>query len=154
MDNRSAGQMLLCRIGGQLCVLPIEHVRETLRPLPIESLADSPPFVSGVSIVRGKPVPVVDAARLLGSVAGSPSRWITLALQGRDVVLAVDQVVGVIEAPSAQPVDLVAPLLSAVAADTLTAIGVLDAQLLLVLDTARLVPEKVWLAMENPGAQP
>ena len=43
-----------------LAALPLEHVVETMRPLPVEPLGDAPRFILGLSIVRGEPIPVVD----------------------------------------------------------------------------------------------
>jgi purine-binding chemotaxis protein CheW len=60
---------LLCRIGSSIGALALKDVRETMRPLPIEPLAGTPPFVLGLAIVRGFPTPVIDAARLLSPSA-------------------------------------------------------------------------------------
>jgi len=61
--------LLLFRIGGRLCALRLESVLETMRPLPVEPMAGTPPFVLGISIVRGVAMPVVDPARLFGTSA-------------------------------------------------------------------------------------
>jgi purine-binding chemotaxis protein CheW len=45
--------LLLFRSGGRLCALRLESVRETTRPLPIEPIAGTPPFVLGISVMRG-----------------------------------------------------------------------------------------------------
>ena len=44
------------------CALPLEHVSETMRPLPVEPIAGVISPVAGVAIIRGGPVPVVDVA--------------------------------------------------------------------------------------------
>ena len=108
-----------------------------MRPLPIEALAGVP-FVLGASIVRGAPVPVVDVAALLGLEAGEASRFVIVRAGGRRVALLVDAVMDVAalppEASAAMP-----PLLAGVS-EAATALGRLDRALLVVLDTARVVP--------------
>jgi purine-binding chemotaxis protein CheW len=143
MEEASAlGPSLLCRVRTWLCALPIEHVVETMRPLPIELVSGAPSFVLGVSILRGRPVPVVDAARLLGAEALSdPTRFVAVNVRGRSIALAVDSVVGVRSAKGA--LDRFPPLLQE--ASILSALGTLDAELLFVLRAARLVPEGDWI---------
>src|SRR5262245_5079449 len=93
-------QLLVCRVGSKLCALPLAPVLETMRPLPSEPLPGAPDFVSGVALIRGRPTPVGDARKLLGSESsGAPARFVTLtlgALRGaRVAALAVDAVVGI-----------------------------------------------------------
>jgi len=65
-EEAASTACLLCHVGSFVCALPVEHVVEIMRPLPIRHLEDVPPFVLGVALVRGAPAPVVDVARLLG----------------------------------------------------------------------------------------
>lgn len=128
---------LLCRIGDRLCAIPVTHVVETMRPLAIEPFASAPAFVRGTTIVRGRPMPVVDAARLLG--AESPiGRFVSLKV---GVVLAVEDVVGIRDIPSETQRDL-PPLLRDARADVIETIGARDAELLVVLRTMQLVPSE------------
>lgn len=69
---------LLCQVGESRVALPLVHIVETMRPMAIEPLPQMPPFVSGVAIIRGAPVPVVDGATLLGASPVAPGRWVTL----------------------------------------------------------------------------
>jgi purine-binding chemotaxis protein CheW len=122
-----------------------------MRPLAIEPLAAMPPFLLGVSVIRGAPVPIVDAGKLLGSTTPTrPRRVVTLKVGERLVGLAVDSVLGVhlIEVASLNEVP---PLLHRVGDDTVSAITQLDAELLLVLRSARIVPESVWAAIDSAG---
>ena len=142
---------LLCRVRDRLCSLPLEHVVETMRPLPVQSLAASPPFVSGVAIIRGVAVPVVDVGILLGTDSPpSPTRFVTIRTGDKQVALAVEEVLGVRELTMASAHELPA-LLSAAAADVVFAIGTLDTHLLFALQTARIVPDSVWQAIRNQG---
>jgi purine-binding chemotaxis protein CheW len=140
---------LICRQNTSLCALPLATVAETMRPLPIEPLAHAPPFVLGVSIIRGAPVPVVDTALLLGAAASAPpKRMITLKVDNRAIALAVDGVIG-LHSLSIDALGEIPPLLGQADTGTIAAISTLDAQLLLVLQSARIVPESVWTSMDS-----
>ena len=143
-DTPEAASFLVCRSNNCLCALPLMSVVETMRPLAIEPLAAMPPFVLGVSVIRGAPVPIVDTAKLLGSTAPSrPQRIVTLKIGERLVGLAVDSVLGV-RAIALASLKHVPPLLHQVGDDTVSTITRLDAELLLVLKSSRIVPESVW----------
>jgi chemotaxis signal transduction protein len=58
-------------VGARACAFPLHHVAETMRPLPIESVAGTPSFVRGVSVIRGVPTPVVDLKALLENSANT-----------------------------------------------------------------------------------
>lgn len=133
---------MICRVGGAICALPIESTVETFRPLATEAVFGAPPFVLGLAIVRGQPMPVVDLARLIGGAAGRPARFIVVNTGTRQVALAVDAVLGVREIAAAQTKGL-PPLIEDANAPAIAAVGALDRELLLVLQTARLLPEGV-----------
>lgn len=144
--------VVLCQVGAVVCALPLEHVSETLRPLPVEALAGTAPFVDGVSIIRGGPVPVVDLARLLGNVSAEPrTRLVVVKVGERSAALAVARVIGVRSLEAAAVIDL-PPLLSGASAEVISAIGSLDARLLLLLETSRMLPESSWASLEGAGA--
>jgi purine-binding chemotaxis protein CheW len=145
----SPGPSLLCRTGDRLLAVPVANVVETMRPLPVESFPGINRFVLGVSKIRGAVVPVIDVGGLTGDggiSAGVPGRFVTLAFDGRTVALAVDAVIGVRTLDDAILDDL-PPLLDSVDRENLSAIGILDAHLLVVLDSSHLVPESVWTSL-------
>jgi purine-binding chemotaxis protein CheW len=127
----------MVRVGSRLCALPLEHVAEVMRPLPIESVPDAASFVAGVSLVRGIPTPIVDLSVLLnGERECEPSRLVALRVGERRVGVLVDEVTHVRtldQLPDAPP------LLQEAAAATLSALERLDSELLYVLNTARIV---------------
>lgn len=141
--------MLVCQVGALRCALPLDTVEETMRPLPVKPLAGVPPFVRGVAVVRGQPTPVVDAAMLLGGETSSCARFVRVRAGSRPLILAVSTVTGVVNAPSS---DALPPLLARSGNEAIDAIGVLDAELLLVLRRARLIPDHVWASLD--GAAP
>ena len=125
-----------------------------MRPLPVEPLASTLPFVSGVAIIRGVPVPVVDAGALLGThEPPHPTRFVSLAVEGRTVALAVEGVVGVRELPAEALGDL-PPLLRDVGPEVVSAIGVLDAAFLVVLQVTRILPDSTWNALAAAQRDP
>jgi purine-binding chemotaxis protein CheW len=147
--DRSPSLAVLCRVGSRFCALPIEHVAETMRPLPLEPLAEMPAFVLGLSIIRGNATPVVHAGRLLGAgEAEPPTRFLTLRVGERPVALAVDAVVGVRDL-STRFLEGLPPLLHEAGAEVVSAIGTLDSELLLLLRSARVIPESVWTALQS-----
>ena len=66
------GQSLVFRADAHLAAIGLEHVTEVLRPLPVEPLAGVPPYVRGICVLRGRPVPVVDIGLLLGGGGAGP----------------------------------------------------------------------------------
>jgi purine-binding chemotaxis protein CheW len=116
-----------------------------MRPLPIESVAGTPGFVRGVSVIRGAPTPVIDVGALLENREPSTTygRLVTLKVGERRVAIGVDGVVGVRNLDSTESGEL-PPLLGGAAAAVIEAIGARDAQLLVVLRAASIVPDDVW----------
>lgn len=118
--------------------------------LAVEPFPGAPRIVRGLAVVRDVPSPVIEAARLLGSGEGPGRRWISLRAGGRQAILAVDEVLGVRPLPSDDCLPL-PPLLREAAPDVVAGLGRLDAELLLVLQSSRGLPEDVWAGLELPG---
>ncbi|MFI4940819.1 MAG: chemotaxis protein CheW [Burkholderiales bacterium] len=139
---------LVFRSDLRLCALPLGSVTETMRPLPIEPMPEMPVFLLGVSIIRGAIVPVVDVARLLGlSTYASHARFVTLKLGDRSVAFAVDDVIGIRRLAS-ETTAVIPPLLSAADAGVIDEMTTLDAELIVVLQAAHLIPDSVWEALD------
>lgn len=131
---------LVCRTGPHLCALPLENVVETMRPLPVERMARAPRFVRGLSIIRGAPLPIIDAGSLFGKSDNQPLRLVTVRVGDRLIALGVDSVLGVRSISGSESTAL-PPLLRDAEGDVVSAIGILDAELLLFLQTARILPD-------------
>jgi purine-binding chemotaxis protein CheW len=144
MEN---GQFLLCRIGTRIGALAICDIQETLRPLPVEPVPGAPPFVLGVAILRGSPTPVIDVQCLLNPAPSTIGRFIALRLGARSVALAVEAVLDVRSLPT-QMSSQVPRLLGEANATLVSALGSLDAELLVVLEASRLVPDTVWATID------
>lgn len=141
--ERPAGPSLVFRTKELFCALPLASVAEIMRPLRVKALEGMPPFVKGISTIRGAPVPVVDTGSLLDGGESFPKRLIALKIADRRVALAVDEVLGVRALPAETMQDL-PQLLQEAGGDVVEAIGAFDAELLLVLRGARIVPDSVW----------
>jgi len=125
-----------------------------MRPLAVEPLAGMPSFVSGVSIVRGVPTPVVDGARILGVTGPSnTTRFVALRIATRQVVIAVDAVLGV-SSVSREALGELPPLLRDASSDVIDGIGTLDTDLLVLLSGARIVPATVWALLDGGDSSP
>ncbi|MBZ5617409.1 MAG: chemotaxis protein CheW [Acidobacteriia bacterium] len=143
--SRSA---LLLRAGERTCALHLPDVLEIMHPLPVAAVASAPAFVEGLSMIRGAPTPVVSLASLLASPGGSATRFVVVRAGERRVALTVDEVLGVFELDPATLHAL--PPLVQTAAGAVEAVGALDAQLLLVLSSGRIVPDEVWQELALP----
>ena len=131
---------LVVSVGARSCAIPLSQVVETMRALPVEAIAGSPPYVLGVAIVRGAPIVVVSLAALVGSTGrAAPTRFVTVRAGARHVALAVDGVEGVAELDAAR-LAVMPPLLGDIA--TIESLGARDERLLVVLDGARLLPDE------------
>ena len=115
-----------------------------MRSLPIGPLAGVPPFVRGVSIIRGDAVPVVELGSVLGvPVPGVCTRFVLIRGGIGKIALAVESLLGVRVLNNSVCNDL-PPLASNACSEIIAAIGALDRQLLLVLQAGSIVPHEVW----------
>lgn len=148
MGTSDGTQVLMVTAGARACAIPLCHVAETMRPLAIETVAGTPSFVRGVAVIRGEPTPVIDLNALLGDGESGTryGRFVTIKVGARRVAIGVDGVAGVRDLDSSRLGEL-PPMLRDAAAGLVEAIGTRDAQLLVVLRTARMVPDDVWTAL-------
>ncbi|HSY27243.1 MAG TPA: chemotaxis protein CheW, partial [Burkholderiaceae bacterium] len=122
-----------------------------MRALPVEVLPNMPSFMSGVSMIRGSMVPVVNLAMLLGMATNrDASRYVTVRLNKRRVAFLVDSVDGVGQL-AADLFQQFPPLLGNADQSILAAVGTLDADLFLVLEASRVIPESVWQTLDLQG---
>ncbi|MEP7051404.1 MAG: chemotaxis protein CheW [Pseudomonadota bacterium] len=144
---------LLCHVGSFVCGLPLLHVIETMRPLALSPFEGMPPFVSGLSVIRGVPVPVVDLGRLLANERSAKrERWVLARAEGRQVALAVERVIGLCSLP-APALSALPSLLGEASAEFVSRVGSLDARLLIVLESARVLPESIRGGLPIGGAE-
>jgi purine-binding chemotaxis protein CheW len=136
---------LVFRAGSLLCALRLDEVIETMRPLATHPLAGTPAYVSGICIMRGVPTLVIDVARLLGGGTAEVARFVAVRTDRGPVAFATGQIAGV------RPVDGDAgarheALLGDAPARLIAAVGTIDTEPVLLLQSMRLVPDEVWAA--------
>ena len=148
-------QVFVVMAGARACALALHYVAEVMRPLPIQVIVGTPFFVRGVAVIRGAPTPVVDLKALLENSENNLSfgRFVTLRIDGRQVAIGVDSVVGLRNMDLAHFGEL-PPLLRDVNLDLIASVGSRDAQLLTVLRAALIVPESVWTSLTAAQTSP
>jgi purine-binding chemotaxis protein CheW len=122
-----------------------------MRPLPVEAVPGMPPFLLGLSIIRGSPVPVVELSQLIGVRTDAPNlRFVLLRLGERRVALAVNEVIGLHQLHT-NVLENLPPLLQNTNSELVTAVGVMDAQLLFILQVARVITDELWESLDRQG---
>lgn len=104
MTETATLRAVVFRVGGLICALPAESVREILAPLPATRIPGADPSVDGLVNVRGALLTVVDAHRLTGQPRPEGAEPATLVVEvgGRVCGLVVSQVLDFVELPSDQ----------------------------------------------------
>lgn len=134
---------VLLRSASRICALPLASVVEVMRPLPVRPVQGSPQFVSGVAVIRGSAIPVVDLQILLGCVSPArPARFVTLRAGDRHLALAVESVPGV-RPLSPSVFHALPPLLRGSETPVIGSLGALDSELLVLLQAGRILPEEL-----------
>jgi purine-binding chemotaxis protein CheW len=135
---------LVVRAAKATCAFPLAQVLETMRPLPIQSVANLPQFVLGVALVRGAPAPVVNLAAFFDAAAvADGARFVTVRGSKGAIAILVESVVGVVELKQGNFHEL-PTLFNQLRPEAIESIGRLDSELVVVLQSARLVPDSVW----------
>lgn len=150
----AAQSMLLVRAGEWIVALPITDIIETMRALPVRPIAGAPPFVRGVSIIRGAPLPVVDLSALMGGAQGDRGerggRYVTARAGARAIALHVDEVIGarVIDRATLSPTP---PLLSEALPEHAEKLFALDGEVIATLRAGRVLSKDVWSKLLSEG---
>lgn len=142
---------LVFRAGPLLCALRLDEVVETMRPLDTQPLAGTPPFVRGISVLRGVPTPVIDVARLLGGSQTQPERYVAVRTERGAVALATGPVIG-IRTVDANATGGHPALLGARSSQLVAGVATVGAEPLLLLQSMRAVPDEVWEAAAAAAA--
>jgi purine-binding chemotaxis protein CheW len=122
-----------------------------MRPCRVDRVEPAPAYLTGVAVIRGENVPVLDAALLLGAEASPVTRFVVLRVGERRVALAVGEVVGT-RALEMEELGELPPLLSG-SRELCARMGVLDGKLLEVLESGRLLDvAAAGMALDAPRA--
>jgi purine-binding chemotaxis protein CheW len=149
MGERAAvkRKAIIVGLNSCVCAVPLTHVIETMRPLPVEPISGVPSFVQGISIIRGIPTPVVDLGAILGTPGERAERFVTLRVGDKQVALSVNAVLGVRDLDAIMTMRELPPLLQRASKDVVETIGTLDEQVLMVLRAGWELPDEVWQTM-------
>lgn len=135
--------ILLVRSLRWYCAFPVATVRETCRPLPLQSVQGVPPFVRGVSVIRGVSTPVLHLGMMLSDEAYRPGqRFVNAVVSSRPVAFEVDEVLGVRRLSRTQ-LAATQPLVQGALTTRIDMLSVLDGELLAWLDTTKLVENEL-----------
>jgi purine-binding chemotaxis protein CheW len=145
--------LLTMQAGAHVVGVPAAQVRETMRPLPLEPLTGAPPYVLGLAVIRGKATPVIDVAALLSGEPAAPplhaGRFVTLRVAVRAIALSVDAIIA-LQAPGRAAFEALPPLWRGSRPPAVAELATVDRELLLVLETARLLPD-AWAGAHAGG---
>ncbi|GGN66072.1 hypothetical protein GCM10010112_28100 [Actinoplanes lobatus] len=136
---------LIFRAGPLFCALPLDEVAETMRPLETMPIAGTPPWVRGLTVLRGEPAPVLDVTRLLTGADGRIERYVAVRAGRGPVACATGPVLGVQEIRVSPP-EGPSALVTGVARALVAGVGTIGADPLLLLRDFRAVPDAVWEA--------
>jgi len=148
--RRAPATWLLCRAASHHFAIPMQHIVETMRMLPVEKVVGCPPIVCGFCVIRGAPTPVIDAALLFDVRPGQCERLVTVRTGTRTIALATEAVVGVWKMAEDELGDL-PPLLGD--AEAIAGLTTLDRHLVFLLRAARIIPDDVLDQLDAAGAQ-
>lgn len=143
---------LVFRAGPLYCALPLAEVVETMRPLTTRPLAGTPPYVRGLTVLRGAPTPVIDVTRLLTGVDGEIDRYVAVRAGRGPIACATGPVLGVREIDVAPP-EGPAALFTGVSKALIAAVGTVGTEPLLLLHSIAAVPDEVWEAAGGTPAE-
>lgn len=147
---------LIVKIGSKYAALRVLDTKEILRPLPLEAFANLPPFIRGLSLIRGMQTPVISLKEFLEGPHNESNHpndeikkliWVTLGVMDRPIAIEVDSIAGIFEI-SSEVLQNVPPLLAHAYSDSISSCGVLDHDLLLVLQLALFIPADVWQKLD------
>jgi purine-binding chemotaxis protein CheW len=140
--NGPGRKIVLFRIGGQECALPVEAVREILPMAALLRAPGQPSILEGFLNLRGTAVPVVRLDRLFDRSGGGPGPGTPLLLvrgAGGEAAFLVERAIGIASiAPGAlMPIDRHSSFNDCVEAET-----VVEGRTVAVLSADRLLLEK------------
>jgi|SRR4051794_39977495 purine-binding chemotaxis protein CheW len=145
IDHDATALSLVFRAGSLLCALMLDEVIETMRPLAVRPLAGTPPYVHGVTIMRGVPAPVIDIARLVAGEQADTARFVAVRTERGPVAFATGPVLG-IRTTAPDPAARHPVLLSGPSTPLIAGVGTVDAEPILLLQSMRVLPDEIWAA--------
>jgi hypothetical protein len=84
-------ELLIFEVAGSKFSVPLEHVEEVVPMATITGIPNSPPFLLGLTAVRGKVMAVIDAARRYGIGPALNSHLMVCLVRGNMTAIAIDR---------------------------------------------------------------
>jgi purine-binding chemotaxis protein CheW len=148
-SEQGGENVLVLKDGNIFLCIPARHTIEIMRPLPIRQLLNPPHCILGISIIRGKPTPVLDIFKLLNTESGNkPTRFVLIKSGEKELALAVAQVLYTTSIPLTVLNEL--PSVFREGNDTMIkSLAVADEQLGAMLDASKLMTKELLERMEG-----
>jgi purine-binding chemotaxis protein CheW len=84
-------ELLIFEVAGSRFSVPLEHVEEVVPMTTVTEIPNSPPFLLGLTAVRGKVMAVIDAARRYGLGPALNSHLMVCQVRGNMTAIAIDR---------------------------------------------------------------
>ena len=137
----AAVQLVTFRLGQECFGVPIGAVQEVVRLPEVTPIPEAPWFLEGVINLRGRIIPVMDLGRRL-RLPPRPrtraTRIVIVETGGRPLGLIVDAVLEVVRLPQVA-IEPPPPMISGIGVDYIVGVGKHRAQLLVLLDLAKVL---------------
>jgi purine-binding chemotaxis protein CheW len=137
-------QIVVFELGAEFFGVDISTVESIIKMQAITKMPHSPRFVEGVTNLRGKVLPVIDARKRFGMPAQEPdrkSRIIIISVDRREVGLIVDGVSEVLTI-NEQTIEQAPPLATTVESAFITGIAKINDRLVILLDPAQVLTDQ------------
>lgn len=127
---------ILFKMGAEYYGLPVESIKEIIKPMPTTRFPKSPPFVEGIIDLRGEVLPIVNLRKMFGLEpvpVTEASRYIDVQLGRFRVGIIVDEVSEVMHIPVSQT-EPAPPIIEGVDGRYLNGVARLSDKLVLLLN--------------------
>lgn len=84
-------ELLIFEVAGSKFSVPLDHVEEVVPMSTVTGIPNSPPFLLGLTAVRGKVMAVIDAARRYGIGPALNSHLMVCLVRGNMTAIAIDR---------------------------------------------------------------
>ncbi|WP_139490152.1 chemotaxis protein CheW [Brevibacillus dissolubilis] len=142
-DEAETLQAILFKMGNEFYGLPIDAVKEIIKPLPVTRFPKSPEYVEGVINLRGQILPIVNLRNKFGLEPleiTEDSRFIDLNLGALKLGIVVDAV-SEVERISQKMIEPAPPIVAGVEGKYLRGIAHLGERLVMLLDLDEIFAE-------------
>ncbi len=93
MSANGTRELLIFEVSGINFALPLSVVEEVVPSNSVTAIPSSPPFLLGLSAVRGKVMGVIDAAHRYGIRAGLNAYFVVCQVRGNSTAITIDRAI-------------------------------------------------------------